>query len=246
MNIRFMNQLNPFCKALAILIAGLLLTFSYLVTLNAIVCAVCLILLLVFSRFRLRTMIGLLIPALLAAISLFMTGLLHANSSAGADLTATENFQVAMNASLSFYNALQLGTRVLAFAMLGILFALTTDAELFIQSLMHQCHLPPQFAYGTLAAFHLMPHIREEYHNAGLAYRARGIGAGRLSLQPLFTAMVSCIRWSENVAMAMESKGFDGDGPRTYYQVTTVGLPDYLFLILLNTAILAGLLLFPY
>lgn len=245
MDIRFMNRLNPFYKAVTVLTAGLILTFSYLISLNLAVCGVCLVLLLVFSRIRIRTMLGLLTPALLAAVSLFMTGLLHSGTG-GADLAGSENFQVAMNESLSFYNAMQLSTRVLAFAMLGILFALTTDAELFIQSLMHQCHLPPKFAYGILAAFHLMPHIGEEYHNAELAYRARGIGVNRFSMKPLFAAMVSCIRWSESVAMAMESKGFDGDGERTYYRVTTVGTGDIIFLVLMNAAVLTGLLLLEY
>ena len=47
---RFMNGLNPFVKAVAILIAGLILAFSYLVTLNLAVCGLCLVLLLFFSR----------------------------------------------------------------------------------------------------------------------------------------------------------------------------------------------------
>ena len=244
-DIRFMNGLNPFVKAVAVLIAGLILAFSYLVTLNLAVCGVCLFLLLFFSRARISTMGKILIPAFIAAISLFMTGLLH-SSGGGGSVAGSENFQVAINSSLSVYNAMQLSTRVLAFAMLGILFSLTTDGEMFIQSLMHQCGLKPKFAYGILAAFHLMPHIGEEYRNARMAFWARGLKMGPFSMKPLFTAMVNCLRWSESIAMAMESKGFDGDGKRTCYYVTRVHWYDVVFLAVLNLAVAAGLLLLHY
>lgn len=241
--IPFMESLNPFYKAVTVLAAGLILAFSYSIPLNVGVCACSLIFLALFSRAKPKTMMKVLIPAFLAAASLFMAGLLHSTGGSGI-VEGSENFQVAMNESLSLYNALQLSTRVLAFAMLGILFSLTTDSELFIQSLMHQCGLKPKFAYGILAAFHLMPHIGSEYKNAKMAYRARGIHVGPLSMKPLFATMVNAIRWSENVAMAMESKGFDGDGKRTFYQTTTVKARDFLFLIFVNAAVAAGLWLF--
>lgn len=247
MDIRFMNRLNPFYKAVTILVAGLVMTFSYLLCMNLAICAGCLVLLLFFSRIRIRSMLQLMVPALFAALCLFMTGLLR--SSGGGEEAyhaAFGSYTAALQTGVSLYNALQLGTRVLAFAMLGILFALTTDSELFIQSLMHQCHLRPKFAYGILAAFHLMPHIGEEYRNARLAYRARGMHTRWFSLRPLFTSMVSCIRWSGNVAMAMESKGFDENGSRTYYQVTTAGIPDAAFFVLLIGALVAGRILLPY
>ena len=244
-DIRFMNGLNPFLKAVSVLIAGLMLAFSYLVSLNLAVCGLCLALLCFFSRAKLSTMGKILIPAMIAAVSLFMTGLLH-SSGGGGSVAGSENFQVAMNSSLSVYNAMQLSTRVMAFAMLGILFSLTTDGELFIQSLMHQCGLKPKFAYGILAAFHLMPHIGEEYRNAKLAFSVRGMKTGPFSTKPLFAAMVNCLRWSESIAMAMESKGFDGDGKRTYYYVTRVHWYDGAFLVVLNGAIGAGLVLLHY
>ena len=78
-DVRFMNGLNPFVKAVAILIAGLILAFSYLVTLNLAVCGMCLVLLLFFYRAKLSTMGKILIPALIASVSLFMTGLLNSS-----------------------------------------------------------------------------------------------------------------------------------------------------------------------
>lgn len=54
-------------------------------------------------------------------------------------------------------------------AGMGIFFALSTDGELFIYSLMHQCRLSPKFAYGILAAFHLMPNMVREFKNVRIA-----------------------------------------------------------------------------
>ena len=38
--------------------------------------------------------------------------------------------------------------------------------------------------------------------------------------------LVNSVRWSESVAMAMESKGFCGDAPRSYYTVPRVRAYD--------------------
>ena len=244
-DIRFMNGLNPFLKGGICSDCGLMLAFSYLVSLNLAVCGLCLALLLFFSRAKLSTMAKILIPAMIAAVSLFMTGLLHFKRQRGqrgriGKFSGGHEFQpVDVQCHAAFYQGI-------GFAMLGILFSLTTDGELFIQSLMHQCGLKPKFAYGILAAFHLMPHIGEEYRNARMAFETRGIKVGIFSMKPLFTAMVNCLRWSESLAMAMESKGFDGDGKRTYYYVTRIHWYDLAFLAVLNLAVGAGLFLLRY
>ncbi len=240
---RMMEKLNPFWKAVTILCAGLLLAFGYSVLLNVLTIAICLLLMLFFSRAKMSSLVKVLLPALLAAASLFMTGLLYSNDAGG---ETVRDFSLAVHMVGSVYSAVQLSTRVLAFAFLGMLFALTTRSEEFIGSLMHQCKVKPKFAYGILAAFHLMPHIGKEYQNAVLAFRTRGIHTGKLSLKPVSAALVNCIRWSENVAMAMESKGFDGDSERTFYHVTVVRWYDFVFLGAWMAFLVLGLLCFPW
>ena len=80
----------------------------------------------------------------------------------------------------------------------------------------------PRFAYGILAAFHLMPGMVREFRQVRLAFAVRGLHVHALSLKPIFTMLVNSVRWSESVAMAMESKGFCGDAPRSYYTVPRV------------------------
>ena len=108
---------------------------------------------------------------------------------------------------------------------------------------MHQCHLSPKFAYGILAAFHLMPTMARELEEARLAFQVRGVRLPRWSLKPVFAMMVNSVRWSESVAMAMESKGFSGSGTRTYYHVTHVRWYDMVFLAAAVGMTLLGMLL---
>ena len=170
-----MERLNPFCKAMAILTAGILLSFSYSVTLNLLLFGISLILILFFSKAEKKRLLPFLIPAGIAAGSLFMTGFLHP-SGAAAEKAQTVvggnvNFAAMTNNAVSLYNAMQISTRVLGFVGLGLLFALTTKGQDFIISLMHQAKIKPKFAYGILAAYHLMPTIGREIEDARLACR---------------------------------------------------------------------------
>lgn len=222
----FLEKWNPAVKASTVLICAILLSVQYLVRLNLAVFAICLILLLTGSRCGPRPMAALLLPAFVAALGLFFMGLYYAKggSVTQVQLDSVSAVPYAVRAAMSHNldTALQLSTRLLAYAGLGILFALSTDAEFFISSLLHQCRLSPKFAYGILAAFHLMPGMVREFRQVRLAFAVRGLCIHPLSLKPIFTMLVNSVRWSECVAMAMESKGFCGSAPRSYYFVPRV------------------------
>lgn len=110
---------------------------------------------------------------------------------------------------------------------MGLLFVFTTDPRLFIISLMQQFHLPGNFAYGILAAYGFIPVIKQEYENMRYAYRARGVKRNIFMLPMLVTA----VRSSESIAMAMESKGFNAKSSRTEYIKLKVTKWDYIILI---------------
>lgn len=222
----FLEKWNPTVKAATVLVCVILLSVQYLVSLNLTVFGVCLVLLLAGSRCGLRRLAALLLPASVAALGLFFMGLYYARGGSvdptALDTVSTLPYAVRAAMTHNLYTALQLATRLLAYAGLGMLFALSTDTEFFIASLLHQCRLPPQFAYGILAAFHLMPGMVREFRQVQLAFAVRGLHVHALSLKPIFTMLVNSVRWSECVAMAMESKGFCGQAPRSYYFVPRV------------------------
>lgn len=229
-----------------VLLSAILLSFNHSVMLNLVVFVVSVLLILFFSRAKATSMLKLLLPLCIITAALFMTGIKNADQSLMANY-ATGNYGLRELGEITpLYMGLQLSTRVMGYVGLGMLFSLTTPAEDFILSLMHQAKMKPKFAYGVLAAFHLMPNISRALEDAKLAYKVRGIRIGRLSLKPFFAAMVNCIRWSENLAMAMESKGFDGDGKRTFDRSLSVKFYDILILITVPAAILTGMLILQY
>lgn len=243
-----LEQLNPTVKTATILIAVILLSFQYLVCLNLLVFFLSILLLLTLSHARPAQVARILLPAFVAAFGMFMMGLYYTRGSevdlpALRDLSAVP-FAVRAAASRNFHSAAQLATRLLAYAGLGTLFALSTDGQQFLYSLMHQCHLPPKFAYGILAAVHLLPNLTREYRQVKLAYRTRN--AGTHSLKLVLTMLVNGIRWSESVAMAMESKGFCGEAPRTCSITTRVRWHDWVCAAVCIGGIALGMCLLPY
>lgn len=242
-----MERLNPVVKAAAILAGALILSFTYSLMLNGLILFLSIVLLLFCSKAKKKTLVKILIPAFLAALAIFFTGCFFSNPGEASQLpkNASLNFALASISGSSFYNGLKLAARILSFAFLGILFALTTDGEEFVQSLIHQCHLSPKYAYGVLAAFHLLPVIREELFRTRLAFKVRGIPVTPFSLRPVFAMLVNTVHWSESIAMAMESKGFSGEEKRTYYHVTKVHWYDWAFFAGLVGLLLLGSFLFP-
>lgn len=242
-----LDRLDPVAKAVTTLLSVILLTFQYLVSLNLAVFGVS-VLLLLCSGVRLKKLLKLLLPAVLAACALFVTGLFHSAPVDAAQLERIAAMPYAVRASMSggLYPALQLSSRLLAYAGMGISFALSSDGEAFVSGLMHHLHLPAKFAYGTLAAVHLMPNMVRRLSMVKLAFRVQGLHPGRHFGQVLFTMLVNSIRWSECVAMAMASKGFDGDGARSSYCTPKLRWQDFAYGAFWLLGITLGMIFLPY
>jgi len=140
-----------------------------------------------------------LIPVTVFAFSIFMTGARFGGEATGgfgsAHLTGAQA-------------GLNMATRFFAFAGLGLLFSITTNPYDLVKSMQKDAKLPRKFAYGILCAINLLPHIRNEYINAKLAFQVRGIKVSAFSIKPVFSMLVNCFRWSEVLSIAMFSKGF--------------------------------------
>ena len=207
-----MKSLNPACKLIGLVVPTLLLAGLHHPAVNLAVFAVCLAALLL-SRANVKVLAGALLPVLLVAVGMFSTGY-H------------------FHAGAAVWNGLVLGSRVLAFAGLGLLFVLTTDRILLVRSLQQQLRLPPVFAYGLLAAWGILPNMMEEYKRTRAAFAARGIRVFPVSPALLKPLLVKSVRWSEELSIAMESRGFDGRVPRTCSQPLRLRPVDVLFPIL--------------
>jgi energy-coupling factor transport system permease protein len=124
----------------------------------------------------------------------------------------------------SFLRGLHLGFRALNFAILGLLFAMTTRPVLLFYSLMQQCKLPPQYAYSFMAAIRLFPILFEEFQVLRYALKVRGVVHKR-GLRGIYQKLqnysipllAQSIRRAQRIGVAMESKRFTQSGGRTYY-----------------------------
>ncbi len=222
------DSINPSMKFFVILLASILLIFTSSWKMNLFVFALSLFLLIFFSKASLLAFIKSFLPVILMVVASFYSGYINGNQAEHSPIDS----------------ALLLSSRVLAYIGLGFLFSFTTNKKALIMSLIDQCHLSPKFAYGILAAVNLIPTLQREWTEVNLAYRVRRKKVGILPFGPLFNSLVNGIRWSENVAMAMESKGFEGDRNRTYFLKIYVKPMDFLFLGIFLGIFLLGMIIF--
>lgn len=234
-----LRTINPVFKCFGVLIPALLLSFQNNLPLNLLVAMLCLVLL-VQARVPMRKLgvtCGIIV---LAAVGVFMTGYLY-----NSDMSQFTNSALLQRFGLSSSAAygLQLASRIIAFGLLGSLFSYTTDMQQFIAALEQQLKLPAKFSYGVLAALQLVPVIPGEYRKVRHAFIARGMRPFILSPKLLAPFLIRAVKWSESLAMAMESKGFDGDAERTRYRVIGVAGRDYVFVLLLLGMMVIGTVL---
>lgn len=220
-----MRSLNPACKFIGLLVPTFFLAARPDPAENFAVFALCLAGLLV-SRVSPVVIAGLFAPIALAAAGMFMTGYRFAVC-AGLPVSAA-----ALHiGSSAIWNGLLFSSRVLAYAALGLLFALTTDKVRLVSSFRRQFHLPPVFAYGLLAAWGVFPRMALEYRRTRAAFRARGLRVAPFSPALLVPLLVKSVRWSEALSEAMESRGFSADAPRTELSPERVHPADLVFCI---------------
>ncbi len=219
-----MRSLDPACKFVGLLVSTFVLasTRSPVLNLAAFLLAMALIL---ASRTRPRTLGLLLIPILLAAAGMFFTGYRFAANS-----SMPVRAEAFLGGKSALWNGLIQASRVLAYAGLGFLFALTTDRVAMVRSFRKRFRLPQVFAYGLLAAWGVFPQMAREYRRTRAAFRARGLRPFALSPSLLAPLLVKSVRWSEELSIAMESKGFEGRAERSELDPPRFRARDAIFL----------------
>ena len=227
-----MRTLDPACKFVSLLCATFVLAARHdpVWNLAAFFLAVGWMLI---SRVRGKTMGLLLLPVLLTAAGMFFTG--YRFSADGALPFRAETLHIGDSA---LWNGLTLSSRVLAYAGLGLLFALTTDRVDMVRSFQRRFRLPQVFAYGLLAAWGNLPQAAREYRRTKAAFRARGIRVAPMSPALLMPLLVKAVRWSEELSVAMESKGFSSGAERSEFARSRLRRRDW-------AALLCGCVLLP-
>jgi energy-coupling factor transport system permease protein len=158
----------------------------------------------------------------------------------------------------SFYRGVHLGFRSLNFAILGLLFALTTRPVNLFYSLMQQCNVSPKYAYSFMAGLRLLPILFDEFQTLRYAIKVRG-GFTRKGIRGFYQKLhfysipllAQSIRRAQRIAVAMEAKRFSQTEtrPRTYYYKISVSGYDGIFIFYFIVALGAAYLVaqqYPY
>lgn len=235
-----MRSINPSCKLIGLVALSFALAFIHHPILNLIIFALSIVLILA-SDAKPASLLIPLVPILILAGGMFFTGFRFTR---GDTLTVLNTAKLHIGDG-RIYNGLVFSSRVLVYAGLGLLFALTTDKIRMIRSFHQQLRVPQVFAYGILAAWGLFPQMMREYKKTRLAFRARGIKVRPWSPALLVTLLVKSTRWSEELSIAMESRGFSAKGARSTYKPERVRSRDWIYLLVTVVLIpLVGILLF--
>ncbi len=219
-----MRSINPAIKFVSLLAMTFFLAYRFDPVLNFAVFFLSLVIL-IASGVGIKRLCLFMIPVLIVAAGMFFTGY---RFSAGHSMPVTADAFLVSDSR--WWNGLAQAGRVLAYGGLGFVFALTTDRLFLIRSFKDQFHLPQIFVYGLLAAWGIVPHMMQEYKRTRAAFRARGLSVLPVSPALLKPLLIKSVRWSEELAIAMESKGFSGHEKRTDYAPVKVRIRDFFFL----------------
>ena len=124
--------------------------------------------------------------------------------------------------------ALTLISRIYAFALSGAYFATSTDNYTLVKSLEQNAHLPSKFAYGSLAAFNLLPKIYEEVKRIRIAGQMRGLFLSFWSTKLYFKAIISAMTWADSLSQGMASHGYREEKSRSVIISILVTKKDWL------------------
>ncbi|WP_085507819.1 energy-coupling factor transporter transmembrane component T family protein [Thalassobacillus devorans] len=230
-----LQELNPSVKAITLIVAVFLLAFVFDPITPLLFSLGIITITFLFGHVSFKRWALYFIPFFIIAFGFFWTTLVFSDSSnhsgrlieAGFLTFPLEGFQVAVSLAL----------RVLGFALLSLLFILTTNKTDFLLSLMQQLKLSPKIAYGVLAGYRFLPLMLTELKTIRMAHRIRGVHRGRgISgrvrelKRYVIPLLASAIRKAERTAVAMESKGFTGSRQRTFYRTMNVSYKDWVFL----------------
>lgn len=154
-------------------------------------------------------------PLAIAALGIGLTNLVLSGSNANPaahELLRLGPLRLTTEAAVV---AAGLAARIAAIVSVGAVFSLTTDPTRLVDSLVQQGRVPSRFAYGALAAYQAVPRLTDDLATLLGARRLRGVRAWHPRL--LVSLLVRAIRHADQLALAMDARGF-GSGPRSTYR----------------------------
>lgn len=216
--------MNPSLKLLLLLIISIEVSFTERLTANIIV-AVVLLIVLFTQHLRWQQFLWALGLPLIPGIAVMIT----------LGVYADHNWWLAWVMLARFY----------VYVLAGSALVFTTTNLALVRSLEQNAHLSSKFAYGTLAALNIFPTIHRSVKRIQVAGQMRGVNLHWWSPTLYFKAILAALRWSDQLAQAMEMHGFREGQPRTAAEIIPVRKRDWGIVIGSLLALQVFLIAFP-
>ncbi|MCM0583358.1 energy-coupling factor transporter transmembrane protein EcfT [Weissella diestrammenae] len=181
-------HVNPTLLTLFVLWLSLEISFIKSISLNLILIGLALIYLLL-TKVKYKTLLLMLFVSLPFAIGTWLSFWLFSTTQ-------------------PIYLAAVYTTRLYAYLLLGAAITLTTNIQPLLLSLHQHVKLPNTFTFGLLAAFNLLPRVKQQLKTIQYAAELRGLSYHLWHPHLYFKAIVSALNWSTDLAEAMTSHGF--------------------------------------
>ena len=194
--------MNPSLKLGLVLIASFEIAFMQSIVANITIAALGLLYLL-SKRVSLKKLLWLLLVPIIPVIGTWLSFYAHGTGDV-------------------FHSAWLLSTRIYAYIYLGGILTLTVSVEDLLGSLEQNCHIPTKFVYGTLGAFNFVPRVNQTVKQMKIAALMRGEVLHVWSPEIFFKSILISLRWSDNLAQAMQSHGFSEYTKRSHYQTYSI------------------------
>lgn len=225
-NDSFLNRLNPVAKLGLIIIPSIIVSFSYDIFTPMIFFILIFVLSSILGQINMKLLLKKMVKFILIGLSFSLF------------IIVTKKLT---NQSLSkedLIMAISLCLRIMVFSLTSIVFVLTTEANEFGLSLIHQLKLPYKVVYPFLVAYRFIPTFQDELEKIILAKEVRGISSNKGLLSNVYNSpkyilplLTSAVRKGERTSMAMENRGFGVYEERTYYSRTSFKKEDSIAMI---------------
>lgn len=202
--------MNPSLKLLLLLTISIEVSFTSQLTAN-VVLAVVLLVILVSQHLRWHQLLWSLGLPLIPGIAVMIT--------------------LGVYSGHNWFLAWVMLSRFYVYVLAGSELIFTTSNLALVRSLEQNAHLSSKFAYGTLAALNIFPTIRHSVSRIRVACQMRGGSLHWWSPTLYFKAILAALRWSDQLAQAMEMHGFREGQPRTTAQIIRIRKRDWGILV---------------
>lgn len=245
----YLYRRNPSIKLLAVVLVALTLTFIFDPATPAVLFCLTLLVGRLLAGLSLWSQVKPLWVFVLAGVAILLANIFFNKENAVSPaLVYIGSLKITAPA---LWAAGTLWLRLMAFALLSLVFVKSTEPQHLVLSLVHQLRLNYRVAYSTLAGYRMLPLFQSDYQTIRAAHRVRGVkeGNGWLRLwsrtrRYAIPLLAGAVRKAGRIAVAMDARAFGALPSRTYRERMVVQPADWVFLalVLLVVAVITAAL----